>query len=65
MQSAFALIVLFGLIGCGGESYRYQSERDIQAGPGLFSGEKEEIVLYQSKKAADESTRPSEEEKTE
>ena len=33
------------LNGCGGEDWAYQSDRQLQPGPGLFSGEDGEFNL--------------------
>lgn len=44
------LYISVGFSGCGGESYVYESERDEQAGPGLFSGEEGELTLFQYEK---------------
>lgn len=57
VMSPLLLFILLGLFSCGGEPYSYQPERDKQAGPGLFSGEKGEIVLYESEKPAEPACR--------
>jgi hypothetical protein len=64
-KSSVLVFILLGLFGCGGESYHYRSERDIQAGPGLFSGDKEEIILFERKKSDETGSQPEEEKKPE
>ena len=44
----------FFLIGCGGEEYTYESDREEMVGPGLISGEKGEITIYKKALKKDE-----------
>ena len=42
---AVIMTACFALSGCGGEDWTYQSDRELQPGPGLFSGEDGEFNL--------------------
>ena len=48
------LIICLLLSGCGGESYTYQSDRELKPGPGLFSGKDGEFTLIGSPEKKEE-----------
>ena len=48
----FIGIVLFTAVGCGGKSFDPTPPDDMKPGPGVFSGEKGEFTVYDSKATA-------------
>jgi hypothetical protein len=43
---AVTLCASLMLVGCGGEPYTYQTDRELKPGPGLLSGEDGVFRLY-------------------
>ena len=51
---AIITIACLGLNGCGGESWTYQTDRELKPGPGIFSGEDGEFALIKSAEKKEE-----------
>lgn len=45
MRKTLATLAAAALAGCGAAPYSYHSQREIPAGPGMFSGEDGAFVL--------------------
>ena len=51
---AIITIACLALNGCGGESWTYQTDRELKPGPGVFSGEDGEFSLIKSAEKKEE-----------
>ncbi len=60
MAGTLVIAVVVLLLGCASppKPFTYQPNTEIKEGPGLFSGEKGEIVLYDSKQKSRASNAP-------